>query len=480
MKKFIVTILTLAVMPFSVFASSGNYGTKMQGQGCEDMIDYARYEVSQSGITESYSYWYLAFFQGTVGNSVARGLTLVDTGTLSAGSNYLASPDGTYGNYICNDGVINRSGFPAPNSSEDFFVVLFGSTGNPQTFSFIDYFEDYSASLPHSNYGLRIIDSSGLDVDNYQGSETRIIDFNPANGSTTVSNTVNFDVSVWVNPDDLGYIEGINLDLLAEDYSTFYGDNSHNFLVDFPLSSGYFSYASTTYLPDGRYAVRANIKRSYFYYLTNPLAEVSDYQIHYFTVVNGTLTGDYIANNINDWNFYNTGATTSISSTTINGVSYCTSWSNLDVLGCVGYMMIPDVAFLFDTVRTDFYLIKTRFPFGYINDFVVRLSSTTPVVDIPVFTATIPTSIVAGNPSITIDFNHSLDFLYNATTSQFASTQASTTATTFLAYTQYYWRVMLGFLALLYIIRRLLPFGRGEYENYRIRKMVKRGGGIEI
>ena len=110
-----------------------------------------------------------------------------------------------------------------------------------------------------------------------------------------------------------------------------------------------------------------------------------------------------------------------------------------------------------ETTKNQFNDLKTKFPIGYITDFVTIMSTTT-ATDLPIIHAHIPDILGVGTGhSITLDINHSLDWVLNATTSKFYGYNPETDSTqTLYQITNTYWGYVLNILALIYIVSRLL------------------------
>lgn len=123
----------------------------------------------------------------------------------------------------------------------------------------------------------------------------------------------------------------------------------------------------------------------------------------------------------------------------------------------VNYLFIPD-EFVWNTFVGD---IKddmlTHFPLGYFYDFATIIATTTEGT-IPAISATLPIDAF-GNPSITLDITHSLDYILYATTSEFFNEDIASSTETFYDVTSSYWEKIVWIMTAFYLISRIIGSG---------------------
>jgi len=129
-------------------------------------------------------------------------------------------------------------------------------------------------------------------------------------------------------------------------------------------------------------------------------------------------------------------------------------------------LFIPDALSLRTSIEALRNGVLATWPVGYVTRIVEILNAST-TAELPVFYAKIPNGVMGAGAEITLDLNHSLDFILNATTSSFANISASSTDT-FYEFTSTYWNTIIYILLALYILRRILgshiiPKGINEY-----------------
>lgn len=281
----------------------------------------------------------------------------------------------------------------------------------------------------------------------YYGDTTRIISFLPEAGTTTPSGVpVDFEINVWVSPVDLGTVYGVDLRFQNYDLNHLWNDYGTVFLDNIDLTdAGYYTYSTSTSLPDGTYMVEARLRRTYFGLIPNPLSDISDYQTHLFAVGTSSFLG-FLSTDARslyeDW----ASSTTATSSPE----SYCTIWSSdSDIKGCIAWLMYPDITLIQQTVNDSLDEIGDRFPIGYVND-LYSILSTTSSSSIPVLEYTLPKAVNVGQPTLTLDFNNSIDWFLNSTSSMYGTDDS------FYDVTAPYWQKLLYILAFLYILGRIL------------------------
>jgi len=131
-----------------------------------------------------------------------------------------------------------------------------------------------------------------------------------------------------------------------------------------------------------------------------------------------------------------------------------------NVYGCIQQGL--DWAFVPDPNAMQGYIQKlkdgfiTKFPIGYFY-VIYDVLTTTATSSLPVLSATIPNGIVGAGASISLDFNHSLDWILNATTSQF--TQSGQSSDTLYEIVEPYWNTFVYIALGFYIITRFVGSG---------------------
>jgi len=142
-----------------------------------------------------------------------------------------------------------------------------------------------------------------------------------------------------------------------------------------------------------------------------------------------------------------------VTGTTTQSVLRCNP-VNFDITVCAISLIVPSSSVVqsdFETFRDD---VLRRAPIGYITRFATILLSTGSS-SLPVFSATIPNGVIGAGSSLTLDLNHSLDYILNATTSSFNNASATSTDT-FYNITSFYWNIVVYLGFLFYILKRVL------------------------
>jgi len=316
------------------------------------------------------------------------------------------------------------------------------------------------------------------DVDACISGGTRICDFNPQTGQVFATTTpeggeVDFDVGIYVNEEDVGLIRGIRLtfrnvnqNILGYVLPDVLDPNEILFITADIHSEGYFSYATTSvFLDSGNYRIEACLLRSYGDTIVNPLENIiannTDCQSHQFIVGEGTFVGNISQNSWQSLNgiFASTSATSTASlANQCNPISSNVSTlflnTNFSTIGCLSFLFIPDSYLIQQSLINFKDNALTHFPIGYFTDFVDIITdnatSTLPVID-----ATVPNGVIGTGSHIRLDLSHSLDYVLNATSSQFNNASASSTET-FYQITSRYWRYILYVLLTFYLLGRIL------------------------
>lgn len=290
---------------------------------------------------------------------------------------------------------------------------------------------------------------------------TCITRLQPDNQSVYATTTVTFRYQVYVDPSDIGTLFSVNMSLRNIDFNSigarFFSPYDIQFLDNFTATtSGYFDYATTTVLPAGNYAINATIERSYLNgIILNPLA-LRQELTHYFVVGSSTFIGKLFSNTSNSISTILNQTASTTAQTSVELAYPCSLWDNgSTVITCLGFLLVPsitDIENLGGDLKDN---VLTHFPLGYITDFVAILGNST-TSQLYVINATLPSALGLGsNKSITLSVNHVLDFVLNATTSQFTNASAPDTRSLF-DITNDYWKKLLYLGLIFYIVSRLL------------------------
>lgn len=441
---------------------AGNYDDIFQGVSCENSNVTSRYVVELLEETPDSAYsWYLQFYKGIDGNAEILGMSLADLGPndpLAIGNYYINNPDGSYGWNPCSYGVINEDG-------DDFFVVLIPNRfGTSDTTTFKNYFQDRSASAPSQNFAIRKIDRFGNDITKYEGLSTRIVSLTPEDLATTTNN-VNFKLQVYISPEDLGQVIGIQMRFAYVDNNTYYSnwsqeyfaplDNWENvFLNDVQATStGILTFSYDRELEDGGYYVEASLKRSYFGLVTNPFSSVNEYRRNRFVVNYHTWLSSIQHNTVYyDWINGDRNSTTTATTTAEGFASYCVNWTTSSFYNCLTFLLIPDSSKISSGVRVVSESLIQRFPIGYFYEFY-SIMATTSSSSIPILQGNLPFNW--SNSSFKIDLNNSLDWILYSTSTIFKQ-EGITDERTFFEITNEYFKKVVYLLVFFYILGRFV------------------------
>jgi len=302
-----------------------------------------------------------------------------------------------------------------------------------------------------SNIRFVAYDTGGIDT------STHIIEVLPENGTTT-SNPVTFSLSAYVNLDDLGPynpfdLAKIRIVLHNIDQNVLWGTGwlSPNDIVlydDYATTTGYFYYATTTTVGEGNYRIHAELTRHFL--IDGTVYDEVDNQ---FIVGQSTFIGNISQNS---WNaLQGIYASTSATSTAALADS-CTPWStDFDTVNCLAFVFIPDAGLINDSLTNLKDNVLTRFPLGYVTDFV-SIMSTSSTSTLIFFNFTTPSGFRFAPVTFTFDAYRSMDwFLYATTTAEWNSAGAISEQTWF-EITNGYWTYIVYAGLLFYMLRRIL------------------------
>lgn len=220
---------------------------------------------------------------------------------------------------------------------------------------------------------------------------TRIISFTPAEGATLPSATpVNFQLDYYLNPDDVGTINSVRITFTNIDQNAIFSSFSNNtieFLSTVATTSGAFTFASSTSLPNGNYRINATLERSWvFGYLRNPFSSINTDQSHQFIVGSSTFIGNISQNSFSAINtIYSTFSSTSTASLSQS----CNVLSGFDTNRCLAYLFIPSGEQMNNTLNSLRSSVLQKAPWGYFNRMYV-LWQTTATGTLPTMSISIP------------------------------------------------------------------------------------------
>jgi len=143
----------------------------------------------------------------------------------------------------------------------------------------------------------------------------------------------------------------------------------------------------------------------------------------------------------------------STASSTSSFVQDCNifGFSTFNLGQCLTVLFVPNksqMQLLLEKVQTGF---LTKFPLGYVTDFVTILATST-VVSIPSITATVPEALPGHGSVVTLGVSSStLSWLYESTSGEFSGSSQ-----TFYDFTYYYWRIIVVLSLLFYLLMRIL------------------------
>jgi len=294
--------------------------------------------------------------------------------------------------------------------------------------------------------------------------QTRIISVIPLDDATVATGTpITISTDVYISSTDLtddmivkqriqlinspilGNIWGGTGDLVAQD--------SYNleFIYD-NLSSGFTTLSTTTTFAQigERYLITEIIDPNFL-----PFFDWFDTIVKATTttfLVGTTTSGDNITQSITD-SFEQMSATASSTADVLS--VRCNPFSgNFDIVMCLWRLVVPDNQTANALFEETYDMVFSRAPLGYFTDFISIMATTT-VGSLTVIDATVPSGLIGTGSHIRLDLTNVLDpYLYSTTTSRFTSANASSTETLFTQ-TNYYWRIIIMILFVLYIIRRL-------------------------
>lgn len=223
-----------------------------------------------------------------------------------------------------------------------------------------------------------------MDGDETDPDGTRIIYFHPLEGTTEATSSVHFDIYAYIDPEDVGSIQGVRISLHNINQNTLgwlLGDFAPD---DFDIVNenlqvpGFFYAATDTPIAVGNYRVRACLKRTYFFgWIQNNFANVidneRDCQSHQFVVGTSTFVGFLSQNGFSEYNDFVNG----LSATSTEALSRTCNPINSDfgIRECLTYLLIPGGDALDNTLQGLREGILIRVPWGYFTRAATILSN---------------------------------------------------------------------------------------------------------
>ena len=258
-------------------------------------------------------------------------------------------------------------------------------------------------------------------VGDYTNQTTRIVSFTPADKATTATTSVPFNLSVYINSNDLGFWSSLKLSYCYQPQPV---GTEHCFLDSVnATTSGFVNFSYAANLSPGNYIANADIITSYLGGifinpfsggLSNATTSVSQY--HQFVASTSTFLGNLFQNGIGDIqnNINNLSATSSVAS-----LGYCNPLGSWDIIQCLYALFIPTSSQLQDSLNSFYNDFLIRAPWGYavlagkdLSGFgsvaTTSLSSANLSVTLPntgVFSIATSTSALKGKTITFIDWN---------------------------------------------------------------------------
>jgi len=311
--------------------------------------------------------------------------------------------------------------------------------------------------------------SDNLDDLSFNTNETKFFSLNPMGGETIATSTENtLYTDLFLTEEDyvadnyvkISYVRQQNLQSAVANQDLLW---THIILDDI-ITSGYNFQSTTTgdLGAEGVYYFKATLLKpsswwssvlSWFNPFTNTNPDIITSTTT--TFIYGEMTGfdKFVASSTESFDEFIASSTTSFEQVK----TACNPISGFDLGVCISGLLIPSQADISNAVNQFKDDISTHFPLGYFSDFI-NIISTSTTSSLTVIDAQLPEALGLGTPSIQLDLANSLDFILNATTSQFSnssSTGVSSTAT-FYETTSYYWEIIVYILTLFYLLSRLI------------------------
>lgn len=137
-----------------------------------------------------------------------------------------------------------------------------------------------------------------------------------------------------------------------------------------------------------------------------------------------------------------------------NTITNCANIATSGIVPCLVSLVVPSSQTLTDDITRLRNGFLSSWPLGYITRIITILTAST-TASLPVLSATVPNGVVGAGAHITLDLNHSLDYILYSNVGSFANESASSTDT-FFNITNYYWKIMVYLAVAFYIMRRIM------------------------
>lgn len=285
-------------------------------------------------------------------------------------------------------------------------------------------------------------------------SRSQILSLSPENGTTT-SNPVTFSFDIYIAPEDLVNALGavkVHVEMRNIDQNLLFGTGwlspSDIVLYDVLLTeSGFVTYSTSTPIGEGNYRVRLTLDKHY-------LIDYSslDSLSHQFVVGQSSFIGTISQSSYSALNAI--FASTSATSTAALARSCYPFSGQFDTINCLAFLFVPDAGLLSDSVNEFKDEVLTRFPLGYVTDFVSLIGTSTPSSAV-VFEMTVPSSLPGGGSQLALSVAGVLDPILDARIDDF-ETSTEDDARTFYEITYDYWLIFVALATLFYLLRRVL------------------------
>ena len=375
-----------------------------------DRIDFAMFKTGSPGSMD----WTLRIYtiSGGLPSSLVAESQVLDTSVIKTDTDYLTDcPElTTYtttpldtGPHCMNGNFLFSSPFNLTSGTSYMFLVSAYGSGADNS----NYISFWDATSNPTGYMTQLRCNDGLSTCTsdsgynpffaiYSGASvppdtsTRIIDFTPADNSTTTS-PVTFSLHGYINPDDLTTIKGVKLTLHNIDQNVILlGSLSPSDIYLFEgnaTTSGDFYFSTSTPLGDGNYRLEACIERTYFWgWIINIFSPINDCQSHQFVVGEETFIG-HISQSI--WTETQSLFASSTATSTTALAGSCNPLSgDFSVTNCCAFLFVPDGKGLSDTMKSAREGILSRVPWGYLTR-LYYLMNNSATSTLPTFTTTI-------------------------------------------------------------------------------------------
>jgi len=296
---------------------------------------------------------------------------------------------------------------------------------------------------------------------------TRIIWFKPEEGTTT-ENSTTIEGQVYIDPADITWISGVEVEITNTSRSYLYGNPllSEKWMIPVTSGSGgYINFSTTTVLADGNYAIHVhimtvlplgswgNLPDSWQYFsqsvsestsTSNPVA-----QFHRYRVIQDVGVGPIL----NEGEGYYMDTIGQIHSTTSSSsLSHCNLLGDWDASECfVGLFMPPEI-FWTSWISQIYNNVMTHWPWGYILRFNAIVQGSVATSSLPALSVTVPNNFPVAGANINLTpwgkLMGTSSYLYTATSTQTGKTLYETVAP--------YWTIFCYFMFGIFVIMEIM------------------------